>query len=178
MENVNYVPESEYGVYHPGRCARIVAVKKYPDLPDEEIELGIMGEIHPEVAENYDIDVKAYVCELFFENVVELSDTTIIYHQIPKYPSVNRDIALVCDEEMTVKQIEDAIFELNIDLIKGVKLFDIYRGLPVPQGKKSMAFSITYRDDEKTLTDAEVVEAHNMVLKALNEKLGLTLREI
>ncbi|MCQ2554104.1 MAG: phenylalanine--tRNA ligase subunit beta [Clostridia bacterium] len=179
IKDIVYVPETEYGVYHPGRCARIVATNVHTDFEgDEEIELGIMGEVHPEVTEKYDIDTKAYVCELFFENVIELSNTVKLYHQIPKHPAITRDIALLCDEEMTVREIEEAILGLKIDLIKDVKLFDIYRGAQVPENKKSMAFSITYRDDERTLTDDEVVKAHSAVLATLKDKLGLTLREM
>ena len=174
IKNVKFIPESEYGPFHPGRCARVVL----PVEGDDDVELGIFGEVHPQVADNFGIDTKCYVGELFFETLVEFSDTTKLYHQLPKYPSMTRDIALVCDEDMTVDEIQNVIISSEDTILTGVKLFDIYRGATIPEGKKSMAFSLTYRHDERTLTDDDVQKAHNKVLNALKEKLNVALREI
>ena len=174
VKNVKYIPESSYGVYHPGRCARIV-VSEFKG--EKDIEIGIMGEVHPLVSEKYGIDQKCYTAELMVDNLIELSETEILYTQLPKYQAVNRDIALLAKEEMTVSQIEETILGLNLKILKNVELFDIYRGNQVPEGMKSMAFSITYRDDDHTLTDEEVVSAHSKVLDALKEKLELVLRD-
>ena len=181
IKDIKFIAETEYGVYHPGRCARIVATHM-ADLEngpmEEEVELGIMGEVHPEVAETYGIGTRCYVCELMFENVTELSNTTKAYTQLPKYPAMVRDIALIADEEMTVGQIETVITEAATELLRNVKLFDIYRGQQVGEGKKSMAFSLTYRAADRTLTDEDVQAVHGKVLEALREKLGLALREM
>ena len=181
IRNVKYIPETEYGVYHPGRCARIVAthIAELESGPaDEEVELGIMGEVHPDVAEKYGIGVRCYAAELMFENVTELADTEKVYSPLPKYPAMTRDIALLADEDMTVDQIEDVIWEAGTEILKGIKLFDIYRGKQVREGKKSMAFSLTYRAVDRTLTDEEVQTVHGKVLDALEKKLGITLRDM
>lgn len=168
-----YISEKEYGVYHPGRCARILTHKG-----EEEIELGIMGEIHPDVLENYDILQRVYICEIMFEVVNELSDKEIFYKQLPKYPSTKRDIALLVDEDMEVGKIVATIKEAGTEILESIELFDIYRGKQVAEGKKSVAYSLTYRDMNKTLTDEEVEAVHNDILKALEEKLNATLRDI
>lgn len=181
IRNVKYIPETEYGVYHPGRCARIVAthIAELESGPaDEEVELGIMGEVHPDVAEKYGIGVRCYAAELMFENVTELADTEKVYSPLPKYPAMTRDIALLADEDMTVDQIEDVIWEAGTEILKGIKLFDIYRGKQVREGKKSMAFSLTYRAADRTLTDEEVQTVHGKVLDSLEKKLGVTLRDM
>lgn len=181
LKDLSFIPESEYGVYHPGRCARIVAhhIAQLENGPEnEDVELGIMGEVHPEVADKYGIGCKCYAAELFFETLVELADTTKLFKQLPKYPAMVRDMAMVCDESMTVGEIEETVDELGIDILQSVKLFDIYRGLPVPPGKKSMAFTLTYRHNDRTLTDEDVTKAHALVLKELKEKLNVTLRDM
>jgi len=136
-----------------------------------------MGEIHPDVAENYGMDVRAYCCELFFDLIVELSNREVQYHQPPKYPSTSRDMALIVDEDLEVGAIEEAVKEMGIDILRDIKLFDVYRGEQVEKGKKSVAFSLTYRDDNKTLKDEETDSAHNSVVEMLKTKFGATLRD-
>ena len=174
--------ESEYGVYHPGRCARIAVPSGRQGAEDADIlydELGIMGEIHPDVAENYGMDgVRIYCCELMFDAIMRHADTEIVYTPLPKYPSTSRDIALLVDEDMTVGKIEEVIRKHGKKILENVKLFDVYRGKQVEEGKKSVAFTLTYRDKDKTLTDDEVAAVHNDVLNALKDKLNAVLREI
>ncbi|MGF6375287.1 phenylalanyl-tRNA synthetase beta chain [Clostridiales Family XIII bacterium PM5-7] len=171
--SLEFEAESEYGVYHPGRCARILT----RDLNGEMVELGIMGEVHPDVSENFDIGTRAYVCELFFNLIVELSDKEIQYHHPPKYPSSSRDIAMMVEEELTVGQIEKVIAEAGTEILKEIKLFDVYRGEQVEDQKKSVAFSLTYRHDDKTLTDDEVDKVHADVVDALKEKVNAVIRD-
>ena len=174
--------ESEYGVYHPGRCARIAVPSGRQGAEDADIlydELGIMGEIHPDVAENYGMDgVRIYCCELMFDAIMRHADTDIVYTPLPKYPSTSRDIALLVDEDMAVGKIEEVIRKHGKKILENVKLFDVYRGKQVEEGKKSVAFTLTYRDKDKTLTDDEVAAVHNDVLNALKDKLNAVLREI
>ena len=174
--------ESEYGVYHPGRCARIAVPSGRQGAEDADIlydELGIMGEIHPDVAENYGMDgVRIYCCELMFDAIMRHADTEIVYTPLPKYPSTSRDIALLVDEDMAVGKIEEVIRKHGKKILENVKLFDVYRGKQVEEGKKSVAFTLTYRDKDKTLTDDEVAAVHNDVLNALKDKLNAVLREI
>ena len=142
--------ESEYGVYHPGRCARIAVPSGRQGAEDADIlydELGIMGEIHPDVAENYGMDgVRIYCCELMFDAIMRHADTEIVYTPLPKYPSTSRDIALLVDEDMAVGKIEEVIRKHGKKILENVKLFDVYRGKQVEEGKKSVAFTLTYRD--------------------------------
>ena len=179
--DLTFIPESEYGIYHPGRCARIACkhIAQLENGPREEIvELGIMGEVHPQVADKFGIGVKCYACELQFDTVIEVSNVEKVFTPLPKYPAMVRDIALVCDEDMTVAEIENVVLQVGEEILKGIKLFDIYRGSQVPEGKKSMAFTLTYRHNDRTLTDEDVKKAHDNVLNALNEKLNVTLRDM
>ncbi len=153
--------------YHPGRCATV-------SMEGEEI--GVLGQVHPLVAKNYGIEGEVYCAEISFAKLQKhlLPDAT--YTALPKYPGVSRDLALVCDEEVTVAQIEDVITASAGKLLRSVKLFDIYRGVGVPEGKKSMAFSLELRADDRTLTDADSEGVVSKVLKALAEKVGAILR--
>lgn len=166
---VTFIAESEYGVYHPGRCARICI---------GEEELGIMGEIHPDVQEKFGIGTRVYCCEMFFDAIVRHANIEKSYEPLPKYPATSRDIALLTDEDVRVGDIEAIIIEQGGDILENVKLFDVYRGKQVAEGKKSVAFTLTYRDKNKTLTDEDVAKVHEKVLKALEEKINASLREM
>lgn len=176
-----FIAESEYGVYHPGRCARI-AVKSRFQAEGEDVlydELGIMGEIHPDVVENYGMGgLRIYCCELMFDAIIRHTDRTVVYSPLPKYPATSRDIALLVDEEMEVGKIEELIKNNAGNILEDVKLFDVYRGKQVEEGKKSVAFNLIYRDRDKTLTDEDVSEVHSKVLDALKEQLNAVLREM
>lgn len=177
-----FIAESEYGVYHPGRCARIAVPsgRAASDTAEPELdELGIMGEVHPDVAENYGMDgVRIYCCELMFDAVIRHADTEMVYSPLPKYPSTSRDIALLVDEDMEVGKIEAVIRENGGNILESVRLFDVYRGSRLGEGKKSVAFALVYRDAGKTLTDEDVAEVHDKVLEALKKKLNAVLREV
>lgn len=166
---VTFIAESEYGVYHPGRCARICI---------GEEELGIMGEIHPDVQEKFGIGTRVYCCEMFFDAIVRHANIEKSYEPLPKHPATSRDIALLTDEDVRVGDIEAIIREQGGDILENVKLFDVYRGKQVAEGKKSVAFTLTYRDKNKTLTDEDVAKVHEKVLKALEEKINASLREM
>ncbi|MDD4200163.1 MAG: phenylalanine--tRNA ligase subunit beta [Eubacteriales bacterium] len=181
IKGVSFVPESDYEVYHPGRCARVLveASEAMKAAGEEFEELGIMGEIHPTVAENYGMDgVRVYCCELMFGAVIRKANTEIVYTPLPKYPSTSRDIALLVEEEMEVGSIEKVIIKNGGSILESVRLFDVYRGKQVEEGKKSVAFTLVYRDPGKTLTDEEVSTVHNGVLESLKDELGAVLREM
>ena len=167
MKKTEYTAEKNNPSYHPGRCARIT-------IDGEEI--GVMGQVHPLVAKNYGIDAEVYCAELNFTKMLSLMLPDPTYVPLPKYPAVSRDLALVCDEEVTVAQAEKIIADAAGKLLRDVKLFDIYRGVGVPAGKKSMAFSLELRADDRTLTDADSEAVTNKILAALAEKLNATLR--
>lgn len=168
IKNVDFEPEANHPTFHPGRCANIIYNGSF---------FGIMGEIHPDVAENYDISARVYICEIDFEGLIRHSNTEKLYMPLPKYPSVERDIALVVEEKVFVKEIEDIIKSNGGKLLESVELFDIYRGKQVKEGYKSVAYNLVYRDINKTLTDDEVNSVQDRVVKALKEKLGAELRD-
>ena len=153
--------------YHPGRCAAVSI---------DGIEVGVMGQVHPLVAKNYGIDVDVYCAEINFTKLLGCLLPDATYTPLPKYPSVTRDLSLICDEAVTVADVENVITAAAGRLLRGVKLFDIYRGVGVPEGKKSMAFSLELRADDRTLTDTDSEAVVTKVLTALKEKLDAILR--
>ena len=153
--------------WHPGRCARVYAGGRL---------LGTLGQIHPKVADNYGVDCELYAAVLSLDAVLAARAPEPKFTPLPKYPSVSRDIAVVCDEEITVARLESCIRGAGGAILRDVALFDIYRGLPIAPGKKSCAFSLTLRSDEKTLTDAESDAEVGAVLKALADQLGAVIR--
>ena len=173
ISNVRFVAEREYGVYHPGRCARVLS----KDDHGGEVELGIMGEIHPDVLDNFNIDTRVYCSELFLDLLFEIADREIQFEHLPKYPATGRDMALIVEENLEVGSIEEAVKELETEILEDIKLFDVYRGTQVGKGKKSVAFSLKYRDKNKTLTDEEADHAHNAVVEMLKKRFGAVLRD-
>ena len=167
LEKASYSAVKDNPSYHPGRCAKVTI---------GGMEVGVMGQVHPLVAQNYGIDVDVYCAEINFTKLMlcRLPDAT--YTPLPKYPTVSRDLALVCDESITVAQAEEVITAAAGKLLRDVKLFDIYRGVGIPEGKKSMAFSLELRADDRTLTDTDSEAVVSKVLAALKEKLDAVLR--
>ena len=162
-----YTAVSDNPTFHPGRCAKVTV---------DGVELGYMGQIHPLVAKNYGLDCEVYCAELSFTKLLSLRLPEATYVPLPKYPGVNRDIAIICDEALTVAEAENVITTAGGKLLRNVKLFDIYRGTGVAEGKKSLAFSMELRADDRTLTDADSEAVMQKVLAALQEKCGATLR--
>ena len=167
LQKATYHAVKDNPSYHPGRCAAVCV---------GGVDVGVMGQVHPLVAANYGIDSEIYCAEINFTKLMELQLPDATYTPLPKYPGVSRDLALICNEAVTVAQIEDAITASAGKLLRGVKLFDIYRGTGVPQGKKSMAFSLELRADDRTLTDTDSEGVVSKVLAELKEKLDATLR--
>ena len=128
------------------------------------------------MAKNYGMDCEIYCAEINFAKLFDLRLGEPTYTPLPKYPTVSRDLALVCDEAVTVAEAENVITASAGKLLRGIRLFDIYRGTGVPEGKKSMAFSLELRADDRTLTDADSEQLVSKVLAALKEKLGASLR--
>jgi len=153
--------------YHPGRCAGVYAGEKL---------LGVMGQIHPAVAANYGVDCELYCAELSFEALLEAQGPGAEYHPLPRFPAVSRDIAVVCREEVTVGELEACIRKAGGRLLRDVVLFDIYRGQGVAGGNKSVAFSMTLRADDRSITAAEADGEVKDILTALDQELGATLR--
>ena len=167
LKKAEYTAVKDNPSYHPGRCAKVSI---------DGVDVGVMGQVHPLVAANYGIDTDVYCAEIDFTKLFEMQLPDATYTPLPKYPTVSRDLSLVCSEDVTVAQAEAVITAAAGKLLRDVKLFDIYRGPGVPEGKKSMAFSLELRADDRTLTDTDSEAVVTKVLAALKEKLDAALR--
>ena len=167
IKDIVYIREEENESFHPGRTAKIIVNGE---------ELGIIGEIHVDVLENYDIDKRVYIGHLDFDKIIQLTNLDIKYKALPKYPSMSRDIAVVVEESVLVGDIENLILKHGEGIIEKVELFDIYRGDQIEDGLKSIAFSIIYRSYEKTLTEEEVNKTLKNIIKDLENSLDAKLR--
>lgn len=151
---------------HPGRTARLTVAGN---------ELAIIGEVHPNVLKNYGIDSRAYVAMVDFDTISLNRKTIKIYKQLPKFPSISRDLAFVCDKDITVLALEKVISKAVGEMLEDICLFDVYEGAQISEGKKSVAFNVRLRSKDKTLTDDEADSAVKNAVSALSE-LGITLR--
>ncbi|MDD6915776.1 MAG: phenylalanine--tRNA ligase subunit beta [Eubacteriales bacterium] len=162
-----YVACKDNPTYHGGRCAEIMSGDK---------KLGIIGQIHPSVSAEFKIDTDVYAAIIDFEVLSELADMQRHYVPLPKFPAVTRDIAVTLDKDVEVGEIVKIIKANRKGIIESYNLFDIYEGIQVGKGKKSVAYSLTFRSADKTLTDDDVNPIVNTILKQLEEKLGAQLR--
>ena len=153
--------------FHGGRCASVSASGE---------SLGVIGQIHPSVCANFKIDAEVYAAFIDFEAIVKLFDMSKHYKALPKFPAITRDIAVTVDKEVEVGEIAKIIKEHRANIIEDYKLFDIYEGVQVGHGKKSVAFSVIFRGADKTLTDDDVNPVTEKILKELEDKLGAKLR--
>ena len=167
IENVRFLADSENPSYHPGRCAKVFSGDRL---------LGVLGQVHPHVAGNYGVDAELYAAELRFDALYESKGAQPVYQPLPKFPAVTRDIAVVCDKAVTVGELEDAILKGAKGLLKDMALFDIYTGVGIATGKKSVAFNLTLRADDRSLTAEEADADVKSILTALEQECGAVLR--
>ena len=167
LPKANYTAVKDNPSYHPGRCAAVSV---------DCVHVGYIGQVHPLVAQNYGIDCEVYCVEIDFSKLFQLRLPDPTYTPLPKYPSVTRDLSLICDEAIIVAEVENVIAASAGKLLRSIRLFDIYRGVGIPEGKKSLAFSLELRADDRTLTDADSESVVTKVLAALADKVGATLR--
>ena len=166
-KDIRFEPCAEDHSYHPGRCAEVWSGDKC---------VGVFGQIHPQAAQNYGVDVELYCAELSFDVLLVTHGDDPEYAPLPKFPAVTRDIAVVCGEAVTVGALENAIRKGAKGLLKDVALFDIYRGKGVAEGKKSVAFNLTLRADDRSLTGEEADEDVKSILETLEKDCGAVLR--
>ena len=166
-ENVHYEACTANPSYHPGRCAEVYAGGEL---------IGVFGQIHPLVAANYGADAEFYCAELSLEKLMAASGSDPVYKPLPKFPAVTRDIAIVCDKAIPVAKLIGCIMSAGGQYLKDCALFDIYTGSHIAQGKKSVAFSLTLRADDQTLTDDHAEETMKSVLDALERDFGAVMR--
>lgn len=166
IRNYDVISCDSVPYYHPGRCAEISFNGK---------TLGIVGEINPLVLENYEIKKRAYAFEFCIDDLFEFSNFEVEYKQIPRYPSVERDIAVICDKDLPAINLENVAKQSAGKFLEEVCIFDVYTGNQVPEGKKSVALKLTLRSNDGTLTEEQVQSTVKKVMKAY-EKLDIKLR--
>ena len=167
IDKLHFAAERENQSYHPGRCAKVWCGETY---------IGILGQIHPAVAANYGVDAEMYCAELSFDALHSLRGGIPVYKPLPRFPAVTRDIAVVCGAEIPVGDMVDHIMAEGGQYLKGCRIFDVYTGHHIAEGKKSVAFSLTMRADDQTLTDDHAEETVKKVLAALERKFGASIR--
>ena len=167
IEGFRFEAETANPSYHPGRCAKVYCGDRL---------LGTLGQIHPAVAENYSADCELYAAELDFTALFDRMGGTPIYQPLPRFPAVTRDIALLCDKSLPVAKLEECIRQGAKGLLKAVTLFDVYTGKGVPEGKKSVAFNLELRADDRSLTAQEADEDVKGILDLLSRELDSVLR--
>lgn len=163
---VTYEPESEYTFLHPGRQAK---------LKKGNLTIGFIGQVHPEVCDNYNLKGEVYVAVIDMPTLVMLSNFDTKYEGIAKFPGSTRDLSLVVDKEIFVGQIEEVIKKCGGKLLESYKLFDVYEGEQIAKGKKSVAYTMTFRAKDRTLETSEVDGIIAKILKELG-KLGIEIR--
>ncbi|HOJ09633.1 MAG TPA: phenylalanine--tRNA ligase subunit beta [Clostridiales bacterium] len=168
IKDYKVVPESGNDTFHPGRTAKIII--------DGE-PAGIIGEIHPDVSEEFGAPERTYIGMIYVEPLIRKTVMEVQYKQLPKHPAVTRDIAILLEEEIMAGDIEQVIKENGGKIFESIELFDVYKGKQVPEGMKSMAYSITFRADDRTLTDDEVNKGMEKIVSALSDKFNAKLRE-
>ena len=167
ITGAEYAPVKDNPSYHPGRCAELV-------IDGESI--GVFGQVHPLVARNYGVNAELYAAELSFPKLFAHRTTEVYYSPLPRFPAVTRDISIVCDEQLTAGELEKCIRRAGGEYLKDVEVFDVYKGANIPEGKKSISFSLALRADDQTLTDSHADEAVAGILAALEEEYGVKLR--
>lgn len=165
--DVTYEAVHDNPSFHPGRCAKVL-------IQGEAV--GVLGQIHPLVAANYGVDTDLYYAELSFDKLFAHRGADPEYVPLPKFPAVTRDIAVLVDQEITVGALEACIHEAAQALLKEVALFDIYQGENLPAGKKSVAFNLVLRADDRSLTAQEADDEVKLILEQLGTTFGATLR--
>ncbi|MBO4389852.1 MAG: phenylalanine--tRNA ligase subunit beta, partial [Lachnospiraceae bacterium] len=167
-KKATYDPSNKRPFFHPGRCA---------DIYYGEELVGYLGEIHPQVAENYSIGGRVYVAVLDMPKIEEFADFDRKYSGIAKFPSVSRDISVLCEHALPVGEIEKIIEKKAGKMMESYSLFDVYEGEQIKAGFKSVSYTITFRASDHTLEEKEVSDAMNRILEALKDR-GITLREV
>lgn len=168
IDKASFKRESENPSFHPGKTAALY-IKK--DL------VGTLGEVHPDVSENYGISERCYIAELNLDVLYSNANLDKKYKALPKFPAVTRDMAILVDDAVLVQDIEDVMWKQGGNILESIKLFDVYKGEQIPEGKKSIAYSMVYRVDNRTLTDADVNKVYDKIVRTLENRLGAQHRQ-
>ena len=166
-KKMRFVADKENASYHPGRCAKVYLGEEY---------VGVFGQIHPAVAENYGVAAEIWCAELSFDVLLKNKREMAVYKPLPRFPSVSRDIAVVCDRDIPVGDLTDCILASGGEFLKDCAVFDVYTGHHIAPEKKSVAFSLTMRADDRTMTDTDSENTVKAVLDALKAKYDAVIR--
>lgn len=167
VKDVQFMPETNNPSYHPGRCANIL-------IGGEAV--GVFGTVHPTVAARYGLSGEVLAAELPLDKLFAAIDPVKLYHPLPKFPASTRDIAVLVDDTVPAASMQAAIEKAAGSILETVKLFDVYKGKGIPEGKKSVAYSLSLRAPDRTLTDEECDKAMKQALAALEKDFGAVLR--
>ncbi len=167
IEEIKFIRAEDIPYLHPGKASRVLCGKEV---------LGVLGEVHPQVLSSYEIHGKAYLFEIHFEQMVKWAEEGKRFRPLPKFPAVYRDLSLVIDDDLEVEKVAEAIWNFHQPFIDEVKLFDVYRGAPISEGKKGVSYRIRYQANDRTLTDEEVNRYHEKIIFQLKEIFQVELR--
>lgn len=142
----------------------------------DEAKLGVLGEVRPEIARKFDIKQRVYLAEIGVEDLLKYVNLKKIFRPMPRYPSMTRDISILVDDSIDASSIFGVIRKIGGAIVRSIDVFDLYRGQQIQEGKKSLAYTLEYRSDEKTLKDEEVSEIHKDIQEALVKELGVQIR--
>jgi phenylalanyl-tRNA synthetase beta chain len=167
IKGIKFKRAEDIPYLHPGKAARVFLGKEV---------LGVLGEVHPQVLSHYEIHGKAYLFEIDFGQIVKWEGEGKRFQPLPKFPSVYRDLSFVVDEDLEVDKVVEAIWAAQQPFIDDVSLFDVYRGAPIPGGKKGVSYRIRFQSEDRTLTDEEVNQYHEKIISRLREIFQVELR--
>ncbi len=168
LEDVKFEP-SQHPSFHPGKCARVLVGRT---------QIGVMGELHPQVAENYDFNETPLIAAEFnVDAIIQVVPALFKVSSIPTQPPILEDVAFIVDETVPAAEVEALILQTGGNTVTDVRLFDVYRGDQLGSGKKSLAYSLTYQNPERTLTDKDAAKLRNKIVKRLERELGARLRD-
>jgi len=168
ISNYEFVQEKDDPVFHPGRTANLLINGK---------TAGILGEIHPDIVEEFETPSRTYIGMIDETCLLKNAKLTVEYKPLPKYPAVERDIAIIVGEKITAAEIEKTIKKAGGKTLEEINLFDMYKGKQIQEGMKSMAYSLTFRAEDRTLTDKEVNDIIAKILNSLKIAFDAKLRE-
>ena len=167
IKNVCYEAVIDNPSYHPGRCAKITC---------GDTVLGIMGQVHPSVSSEFGLNVNVYTAEISISAMMACVSGDPSYIPLPRFPAITRDIAVVCDSAVTVAALSDTMYQTGGEYLENCRLFDVYTGTGIPEGKRSVAFSLTMRSKDQTLTDEHADEIMKSILTNLEKVHGAVIR--
>jgi phenylalanyl-tRNA synthetase beta chain len=164
---VHYEPH-EHPSFHPGKCARVMV---------GEQQLGVMGELHPLVRQRYDLQPAALmIADLDFKLLISTIPELYAVQPVSTFPPVLEDLAVIVDEAVPAIRVEEVLRQGAGKILSGLRLFDVYRGEQIGAGKKSLAYGLTYQAPDRTLTDQEIQQIRQRIIRRLEQELGAKLR--